>query len=103
MNGILTVVTLCYIIGTSILILLKHRHWRPIVLNGLLLCASIAALWIGTRTQAFWTQLACNLTIGASLLFSVVHSYNKLVAPAKHYDTVGENQKPRPFGNGYWR
>lgn len=103
MNIYLTGLTLVYLLTTAFLIIRRHRQIRRILLNVGLTGITLVGLWIGSNTAAFWTQLACNLTVGASLLFGVVHSYNQLIAPPQKYDTLGEGHKPRPFGNGYWR
>lgn len=103
MNLILSGLTLVYLLATALLILRKHRKIRRIVMNVGLTVASFVGLWVGRSSNAFWTQLGCNLAIGACLLFGVVHSYNQLIAPPQKYNTLGEGHKPRPFGNGYWR
>ena len=103
MNIWLGVATLIFIVITTVFILIKYRNTRSILLNISLFIASFVALWIGSNSIQLWLILLCSIIIGLCLLLAVVYGYNKLFTTGKVYESIGENRKPKSFGNGYWR
>lgn len=109
------VVTLIFILVTTIIIYNKQKSIRNVIWNVVLSIVVGTSLYIGHRaTQGWtilytghgvtqgWTILICSSIIGACLLISVIHAFNKLLLSDKVYESIGENRKPKSFGNGYW-
>lgn len=102
MNIWLGVITLLFIFITTIIIYLKHKSIRSIIWNIVRFIIAGAALYFGRNASQILEILFFGITIGACLLISIMHAYNKLFAPGATYESVGETRKPRSFGNDYW-
>ena len=102
MNIWLGVVTLIFILVTTIIIYIKQKSIRNMIWNIVLSIFVGTSLYIGHGATQVWAILVCSIIIGACLLISVIHAFNKLLISDKVYESIGENRKPRSFGNGYW-
>jgi hypothetical protein len=103
MNIWLGVFTVIFILITSIIIYLKKRKIQHVIWNIVRLIIVGVALYIGRDASEFWPILICSIIIGACLLISILHAYNKLFTSDTTYDPIGENKKPKTFGTDYWR
>lgn len=103
MNVWLGAITLVFILFTGVIIYIKHRKLRYIIWNVVLFITTSIALFFGVGSKELWLVLVCSMAIGGSLLISFIHGYNKLVSTGKVYKSIGDNQKPKSFGNGYWK
>ena len=102
MNIWLGVVTLIFILVTAIIIYIKQKNIRNVIWNIVLSIVVGTSLYIGHGATQVWAILICSSIIGACLLISAIHAYNKLFTSGKVYESMGENRKPKSFGNGYW-
>lgn len=102
MNIWLGDITLLFIFITTILIYRKHKKIRSVIWNIVRFIIAGAALYFGRSASQILEILFFGITIGACLLISVMHAYNKLFTSATTYDSVGETRRPRAFGNDYW-
>ncbi len=102
MNIWLGVITLLFIFVTTIIIYLKHKNMRSILWNIVRFMIAGIALYFGRGASQILEILFFGIIIGACLLISLMHAYNKLFLSASTYDSVGETRKPRAFGNDYW-
>ena len=102
MNIWLGVVTLIFILITTIIIYLKHKNIRSIIWNIVRFIIVGIALYFGRSATQILEILFFGIAIGACLLISIIHAYNKLFASGATYESVGESRKPRAFGNDYW-
>ena len=103
MNIWLGASTLIFITITTIIIYIKRRNIRSIIWDIVRFIVVGIALYIGQGTTQFWEILICSAIIGACLLISILHAYNKLFTSGITYESVGETRKPKPFGNDYWQ
>jgi hypothetical protein len=103
MNIWLGVVTLIFILVTTIIIYIRRKSIRNVIWNIVVSIVVGTSLYIGHGATQVWAILVCSIIIGACLLISVIHAFNKLLIADKVYESIGENRKPRSFGNGYWR
>ena len=60
-------------------------------------------LYWGRHAAQMLEIMVLGIIVGACLILSVLHAYNMLFMPGQGYESVGENRRPRSFGNGYWR
>lgn len=98
----LGVVTLIFILVTTIIIYIKRKKIGNVIWNLLLSIVVGTSLYIGHGATQVWAILICSIIIGACLLISIIHAFNKLLISGKVYESIGENRKPKSFGNGYW-
>ena len=103
MNIWLGVVTLIFILVTTIIIYIKRKSIRNVIWNIVISIVVGTSLYIGHGATQIWVILLCSSIIGACLLISAIHAYNKLFASGKEYKSIGEDRKPKSFGNGYWQ
>lgn len=103
MNIWLGVVTLIFILMTAIIIYIKRKGIRNVICNILVSIVAGTSLYIGHGATQEWMILVCSIVIGACLLISVVHAFNKLLTTGKVYESIGENKKQKTFGIGPWR
>lgn len=103
MNIWLGIITCGFIIITAALIYLKHRNIKSVTRHGLLLCVASTALWFGSQSAQLWVILLCSIIVGLSLIAAFIYTYDRIFTSGKINESVGENKKPKPFGNGYWR
>lgn len=102
MNIWLGVVTLLFILITTIVIYLKHKRIRSVIWNVVRFIVVVIALYFGRNASQILEIVSLGIIIGACLIISMLHAYNKLFAPSTTYVSVGESRKPRSFGNDYW-
>lgn len=102
MNIWLGVGTLIFILITTIIIYLKHKNIRSVIWNIVRFIIVGIALYLGRNASQILEILFFAITIGACLLISIMHAYNKLFIFGTTYESVGEQKKPRAFGNDYW-
>lgn len=102
MNIWLGVITLIFILITTIIIYLKHKKIRSIIWNIVRFIIVGIALHFGRSASQLLEILVFGITIGACLLISIMHTYNKLFLSSATYESIGESRKPRAFGNDYW-
>ena len=102
MNIWLGVVTLLFILITTIVIYLKHKNIRSVIWNVVRFIVVVIALYFGRNASEILEIISFGIIIGACLLISMMHAYNKLFAPGATYASVGESRRPRAFGNDYW-
>ena len=98
----LGILTLIFLLATAVMIYIKKKKFRNVILNLVLFIVSGIALWIGNGAIQGWLILLCGIVIGGCLLTSAIHAYNQLFTSGKEYHSVGEDRKPKSFGNGYW-
>ena len=103
MNIWLGVVTLIFILATALIIYIKQKNIRNVIWNIVMFIAVITSLYIGHRATQIWVILLCSSIIGACLLISVIHAFNKLFTSGKAYKSIGEDRKQISFGIGYWK
>lgn len=103
MNIWLGVVTLIFILATTLIIYIKQKSIRNVIRNIVLFIAVSTSLYIGHGATQIWVILLCSSIIGACFLISGIHAYNKLFTSGNVYESIGEDRKPKSFGNGYWR
>ncbi len=103
MNIWLGVFTLLFILITTIIIYLKKRKIRNGIWNIVRFFVVGIALYIGRGSSQFWEIMTYGTIIGACLLISILHAYNKLFTSDTTYDSIGEHKKAKTFGTDYWR
>lgn len=103
MNIWLGVVTLIFIFITTIIIYTKHKNIRSVIWNIVRFIVVGIVLYFGRSASQILEIIVLGIIIGACLLISVMHAYNKMFTSGITYESVGENRKPRTFGNGYWQ
>lgn len=102
MNIWLGIITLIFIFVTAVIIYIKLRKIVNVIFSTVLSIIVGTSLWFGYGSTELWLILLCSIIIGACLLISVIHAYNKLLTTGEKYEAVGDTKKPRTFGNGYW-
>ena len=102
MNIWLGIITLIFILVTSVAIYIKLKKIGNVIWSIVLSIVVGTSLWFGYGSKELWLILLCSIIIGACLLISVIHAYNKLLTSGEKYESVGDTEKPRTFGNGYW-
>lgn len=102
MNIWLGIITLIFILVTAVIIYIKLKKIGNVIWSTVLSIIVGISFWFGYGARELWLILLCSIIIGACLLVSVIHAYNKLLTSGVKYESVGDTKKPRPFGNGYW-
>lgn len=102
MNIWLGVGTLIFILVTTIIIYIKQKNIRNVIWNIVVSIVVGTSLYIGHGATQVWVILICSSIIGACLLISAIHAFNKLFITDKVYESIGENKKQKTFGIGYW-
>lgn len=102
MNIWLGIITFIFILVTAVIIYIKLKKISNVLWSTVLLIIAGTSFWFGYGTRELWLILLCSIIIGACLLVSVIHAYNKLLTSGEKYESVGDTKKPRSFGNGYW-
>lgn len=103
MNICLGAGTLVFILITTVLIYIRHKKAGSIGWSLFRMVVVAGTLYWGRHAAQTLEIMVLGIIVGACLILSVLHAYNMLFMPGQGYESVGENRRPKSFGNGYWR